>query len=96
MRAASQHRREAVRSDRRWLVGWVAIFLATIGLMIGGVVLYRATGPHPEIQTFLRRVKHEVRWFIPFLKSKPNKRYSWADEFHPGVPRRSGHAEQRA
>jgi hypothetical protein len=74
MGVSSQHHREVVRSDRRWLIGWVTVFVATIGLMFAGVVVYRATGPHPEVRSFMRRVKHEVRWLIPFLKGKPNRR----------------------
>jgi hypothetical protein len=73
---SAAHRRESVRADRRWLIVWTSLFVAWMAL--GGIVLliYRATGPHPEMNAFIRRVKHEVRWLIPFRKIPRNKRYS--------------------
>ena len=74
--ARAAHRREAVQTDRRWLVVWTALFGAWLAFCAIVIVLYRLTGPHPEINTFIRRVKHEVRWLIPFRKIPRNKRIS--------------------
>lgn len=96
----SAHRREVARSDRRWLLAWTAIFLTMFGLLAGVHAIYRATGPHPEVQVFLRRVKHHARWLIPGLKSRPNWRGDvqlLGDQArrHPGSPA-SGHDAHRA
>ncbi|MCW5893903.1 MAG: hypothetical protein KIT14_25650 [bacterium] len=96
----SAHRREVARSDRRWLMVWAAIFLAMFGLFAAAHGIYRATGPHPEVQVFLRRVKHHARWLIPGLKSRPNWRggdvHLLGDHVlrHPGSAA-SGHDAQR-
>jgi len=63
-----------VQADRRWLVVWTSLFIAWLAFSGILVVLYRVTGPHPEISAFVRRVKHEVRWLIPFRKIPRNKR----------------------
>lgn len=96
----SAHRREVARSDRRWLMAWAAIFLAMFGLLAGAHGIYRATGPHPEVTVFLRRVKHHARWLIPGLKGRPNWRgdvhlHGGHVRHHPRSPA-SGHVAQRA
>jgi hypothetical protein len=96
----SAHRREVARSDRRWLMAWAAIFLAMFGMLAGAHGIYRATGPHPEVTVFLRRVKHHARWLIPGLKGRPN----WRGDVqlrgdrvrHQPGSSASGHAVQRA
>lgn len=99
-RIESAHRREVARTDRRWLMAWAAIFLASFGLMAAVHGIYRATGPHPEVQVFLRRVRHHARWLIPGLKGRPNWRgdVQMLGDFagrHPASPA-SGHDAHRA
>jgi hypothetical protein len=71
---STAHRQESVQADRRWLVVWTSLFIAWLAFSGILVVVYRLTGPHPEISAFVRRVKHEVRWLIPFRKIPRNKR----------------------
>ena len=71
---SAAHRHEALQSDRRWLVVWTSLFVAWLAFSSILVVIYRVTAPHPEIHTFIRRVKHEVRWLIPFRKIPKHKR----------------------
>jgi hypothetical protein len=80
MTVRSTHERDAIRSDRRWLLAWAGVFVASVLLIIGGWVVYRATGPHPQIRTFIRQLKHEARWLVPFLKRRPAKWYSLRDD----------------
>jgi hypothetical protein len=91
MAVRTTHERDALRADRRWLLAWAAAFTASIVLLVGVWGVYRVTGPHPQIRTFIRRLKHEARWLIPFLKRRPAKWYS-----HQEPLRDSGHAAQRA
>lgn len=91
MAVRTTHEQDAIRSDRRWLVAWAGGFAASIVLLVGVWAVYRATGPHPQIRTFIRQLKHEARWLVPFLKRRPAKWYS-----HQDVPRESGHAAHRA
>ena len=90
MRPKTSHARDVVRSDRRWLVAWGGAFLASIVLLVGIWAVYRVTGPHHQIRTFIRQLKHEARWLIPFLKRRPAKWYS-----HHDASRESGHAAHR-
>jgi hypothetical protein len=71
---STAHRQESIQADRRWLVVWTSLFVAWLAFSAIVVILYRVTGPHPEINAFIRRVKHEVRWLIPFRKIPRNKR----------------------
>jgi hypothetical protein len=71
-RTLTRHQREVARIDRRWLLTWLVSFVASLTLFFGAYALYKATGPHPQVQVFLRAVRHEVRWLIPGLKKKPN------------------------
>jgi hypothetical protein len=48
---------DIARSDRRWLLTVLAVFVATVGSLLGVREIYRATGPHPEVVVFMRRVK---------------------------------------
>ena len=73
---SAAHRQEALQSDRRWLVVWTSLFVAWLAFSSILVVVYRVTAPHPEIFAFIRRVKHEVRWFIPFRKIPKHKRFT--------------------
>ena len=50
--------RDVARTDRRWLVMVAAVFSLTVGSLLGVREIYRATGPHPEIAVFVRRVKY--------------------------------------
>ena len=49
---------ELARGDRRWLVTAAGVFVATLAGAFGAVEVYRATGPHPEVATFLRHAKY--------------------------------------
>jgi len=51
-------KQELARTDRRWLVTAAAVFLASLGVAFGAVEVYRATGPHPQVATFLRHAKY--------------------------------------
>ena len=72
---SATHRQESLQSDRRWLVVWSSLFVAWLAFSGILVVIYRVTGPHPQMQTFIRQLKHEVRWFIPFRKIPKHKRF---------------------
>ncbi len=48
---------EVARVDRRWILTAAVIFAGTLGGLFGAVALYRATGPHPEVTLFVRKVK---------------------------------------
>lgn len=71
-RAITRHQREVVQIDRRWLATWVLSFVGSLALLFATYGIYKATGPYPQVRTFLRAVKHEARWLIPGLKGKPN------------------------
>jgi hypothetical protein len=71
-RPLTRHQREVYQIDRRWLITWLASFVASLALFFGVYAIYKATGPHPQVTVFLRAVRHEVRWLIPGLKKKPN------------------------
>lgn len=73
-RSLSQHEREVLRVDLRWLLAWTLSFLGSLAFVFVLYAIYKATGPHPQVTVFLRRVKHHVRWLIPGLKHKPNAR----------------------
>ena len=88
---STAHRQESVQADRRWLVVWTSLFIAWMAFSGILVVLYRVTGPHPEINAFVRRVKHEVRWLIPFRKIPRNKRITlWLEPDEHGRLRPAG------
>ena len=46
-----------VRSDRGWFLIVVLVFATSIGGLVAGYAVYRATGPHPEVTVLVRRVK---------------------------------------
>ena len=46
-----------VRSDRGWFLIVVLVFTISTGGLAGAYAVYRATGPHPEVTVFVRRVK---------------------------------------
>jgi hypothetical protein len=48
---------EVARSDRRWFLAALFVFVGSLGGLLGAVQVYRATGPHPEGTLFIRRVK---------------------------------------
>lgn len=107
MAVPTAHQRDAVRSDRRWMLAWIGGFMASVVFLVGVWAVYRVTGPHPRVRAVLRQLKHEARWLVPFLKRRPAKWYSLRDGTrHPLEPaldggghepsRASGHAAQRA
>jgi hypothetical protein len=49
--------REVARTDRRWLLAAADVFAGWLGAFAAARALYVATGPHPEVTLFLRRVK---------------------------------------
>ena len=57
--------RELKRSDRRWLLVVVGTFAVSMSMFVGAHQLYLATGPHPEVTVFIRRVKYLARRFVP-------------------------------
>ena len=60
--------------DRRWLIAWLVTFVGSLAIFFAAYLIYKATGPHPQMTLFLRQIRHEVRWLIPGLKKKPNAR----------------------
>lgn len=72
LRPITRHQREVFQLDRRWLLTWIASFVASLLLIFAAYGVYKATGPHPEVTLLLRKVRHHVRWLIPGLKRKPN------------------------
>jgi hypothetical protein len=60
--------------DRRWLIAWLVTFVGSLSIFFAAYLIYKATGPHPQMTLFLRQIRHEVRWLIPGLKKKPNAR----------------------
>ena len=62
------HWASVARSDARWLLAWIAVFVAAILALLAAHQVYRLTGPHPEITVLIRRLKHHARWLIPGLK----------------------------
>jgi hypothetical protein len=73
-RPANTHQREVMRGDSRWLVMWLAVFSASLGLLVAIWTIYRATGPHPEIDAGLRWIRREARSLVPGLKRSPHAR----------------------
>jgi hypothetical protein len=45
------------RTDRRWLLTVTLVFGVTIGSLLAVREVYRATGPHPRVAAFARRVQ---------------------------------------
>jgi hypothetical protein len=54
------------------LLVWTFGFGASLAALLLAHRIYRATGPHPHVTSFMRTLKHHVRWLIPGLKDKPN------------------------
>jgi hypothetical protein len=73
---SAAHRQESVQTDRRWLVVWTSLFVAWLALSGILVVIFFDDAAPTEIYTFIRRVKHEIRWFIPFRKIPKHKRFT--------------------
>ncbi|HJQ83167.1 MAG TPA: hypothetical protein VKA21_03765 [Candidatus Binatia bacterium] len=48
---------EDARVDRRWFIASAAVFVGSLGGLFGVHAVYRATGPHPEVTLFVRRIK---------------------------------------
>jgi hypothetical protein len=57
--------REVERTDRRWFLAAAVVFGVSLGVFFGAHRLYRATGPHPEIYSFFRRVRGFARRLLP-------------------------------
>jgi len=41
-----------------------ALLAAWLGVFVGAGAIYRATGPHPRVGAFLRRVQHHTRGLL--------------------------------
>ena len=48
---------EVKRSDRRWFLAALLVFTGSVGALFGAREVFRATGPHPEVTLFVRRLK---------------------------------------
>jgi hypothetical protein len=94
------HREGVARSDLRWLLAWIAVFVASILLLLGAHQVYRWTGPHPQVTVFIRRLKHHARWLIPGLKGPRSSQLpvpaGRPPTHYAGSSRASGHSAQRA
>jgi hypothetical protein len=62
------HRERVRRSDTRWLLAWLGVFAAAMLTVLVAHQLYRFTGPHPAVTSFLRSLKHYARWLVPGQK----------------------------
>ena len=62
---ASRAEREVVRTDRRWFLAALGVFAVSVASLLGAYGIYKATGPHPEMTLFLRRVKRIARRLVP-------------------------------
>jgi hypothetical protein len=49
--------KEVTRTDRRWLLTVTVLFVVAVGSLLAAREIYRATGPHPHVVAFVRRVK---------------------------------------
>lgn len=61
----SRAAREVERTDRRWFLAAAAVFTVSLAGALAAHRLYRATGPHPEVVLFLRRVRGYARRLLP-------------------------------
>jgi hypothetical protein len=68
---SGQRIREVEHVDRRWLLGAVIVFAASLASFAGLRWLYQATGPHPEVTVFMRRVKSVAKRLIPRVRRAP-------------------------
>src|SRR3989442_4306383 len=59
-RGGGPRRHDVARTDRRWLLAVAALLAAWLGVFVGAGAIYRATGPHPRVGAFLRRVPHHA------------------------------------
>ena len=57
-------RDDVARTDRRWLLAAAALLAAWLGVFVGAGAIYRATGPHPRVSAFLRRVQHHAHGLL--------------------------------
>jgi len=57
-------RHDVARTDRRWLLAVAALLAAWLGVFVGAGAIYRATGPHPRVGAFLRRVQHHAHGLL--------------------------------
>jgi hypothetical protein len=62
---SSRQQREVERADRRWFLAAAAVFTLSLGLFFGAHHVYRATGPHPQMTAFVRRLKGLAHRFLP-------------------------------
>ena len=60
--------REVTRTDRRWLLTVTLVFGVTIGSLLAAREVYRATGPHPHIAAFIRRVQSHANGLLRFRR----------------------------
>jgi hypothetical protein len=93
-------RAQVTRSDTRWLLAWVGVFLAAMLALLAVHQVYRLTGPHPQVTVFVRRLKHYARWLIPGLKGRRSSHLlpvpgGPPGPRHAGSSRASGHDAQR-
>lgn len=59
---------EVAQSDVRWLLVIVVVFATSVALCYAALLVYRATGPHPEMLLLTRRLKRLARWLLPRLR----------------------------
>ena len=64
---------EVRRTDRRWLVIAVVVFAVAVSGVLLLREVYRATAPHPQVTTFLRRAKLYANSLLRQGRLKPRK-----------------------
>src|SRR5262247_1280260 len=98
---AGRRRRESVaRSDARWLLVWLAVFVAGFLALVAAHRIYRLTGPHPDVTAFVRMLKHYSRWLIPGQKGRRSSQFipvpaRLPDPHYASSSRTSGQEAQR-
>ena len=75
MLPARQHRPPADvrRADSRWLVIGALVFVVTVGGLFAAREIYRATGPHPHVETVIRRSKFYANSLLRHRLRRANK-----------------------
>jgi hypothetical protein len=58
------------RTDRRWLLAVTLVFGVTVGSLLAAREVYRATGPHPRIAAFVRRVQAHANSLLRLRRFK--------------------------
>ena len=70
--ARSRTRDDVARADRRWFLLVILVFLASVGALLVMRMIYRATGPHPEVRYLIRRLRFHANSLFRRRLSRPS------------------------